>query len=124
MAEALDGLAERVEASEAAISGVDEKVVSAVVSGCEEVLTRMEADRVVRVAQDRAADTKVNEFLAQFKHKIDDVDGMKELLDQTVERVEKEEQDTKARMEGLEQGQKGLAAATEKLEVVQGMRDA
>ena len=84
----------------------------------------MEADRVVRVAQDRAADTQVNVMLKQLNLKLDDVDGMRQLLDETVERVEKEEQDTKSRMEGLEEQQKGLEKRSEKLEVVQGMRDA
>jgi chromosome segregation ATPase len=119
-AEAYD---ERFEETEKALGAVDEKVVSAVVSGCEEVLTRAEADRAVRVAQDRAADTKVNEFLAQLKHQIDDVAGMRQLLDETIDRVEKEEQDTKARMEGLEKEQKTIQQRSEEIERAQGLLD-
>jgi chromosome segregation ATPase len=77
----------------------------------------------VRVAQDRAADTKVNEFLAQLKHQIDDVAGMRQLLEETIDRVEKEEQETKARIEGLETGQQDIKQRSEEIEKVQGLLD-
>jgi hypothetical protein len=89
------------------VKEVEGKCAGAIVAGCGAVLNRLEAERVVRGASDFAADTKVNAFLGYAKPKLEDID----------DRLEKEEADTRARA-------KETDARMERLEVVQGLRDA